>query len=427
MTMKFDDTVPRALARWLPALAAMFKVPGKVRRKATSPDDPPPAGEAAWADGLFFGSVPLERWNPDELLARHGGRIYRRMMEDDQIKALVAFKRAAVLNRPWTFELPRNTPEHRRCEAFFRFLLGQVLRGTFGQALDGMMTSQVTGFSVVEKVYEGVEWEGSAWWGISALKLRPAASFTFAMDAHGNLTGLSQQQGTLQVSLPPERFIRHVNKPEAHPHYGESDLKECHRHWWAKENILKFWNIYLERMAAGFVHGRLSGTLTAAEQDDLKRALSNLNSRTSIITPESVKLEMVTAPSTDVFERAVAARDKAMARALLVPNQLGYSEPGQTGSYSQSRVQLDAFLYVVNALADSLADTLNEQLFRELARWNFGLNDPPRFVFDPMTGAQKRELAQAWREAVASGTVTQGSQDERRTRELLGYPAPEAA
>jgi hypothetical protein len=44
-----------------------------------------------------------------------------------------------------------------------------------------------------------------------------------------------------------------------------------------------------------------------------------------------------------------------------------------------------------------------------------------------MTGAQKRELAQAWREAVASGTVTQGSQDERRTRELLGYPAPEAA
>ena len=417
--MKFDAMMPRALVRWLPRIAAVFgEKPG---------DAPPAAGEAAWADGLFFGAVPLERWNPDELLARHGGRIYRRMLEDDQIKALVAFKRAAVLSRPWTFELPRNTPEHRRCEAFFRFILGQVLRGTFGQALDAMMTSQVTGFSVMEKVLDRVQWEGREWWGITAIKLRPASSFSFIVDAHGNLAGMTQRQASREVPLPPDRFIRHVNKPEVHAHYGESDLKECHRHWWAKENILKFWNIYLERMAAGFLHGRIAGPLTPSEHDDLKRALKNINARTSIITPASVELEMVTAPSTDAFERAVAARDRAMARALLVPNLLGFSEPGQTGSFSQSRVHLEGFLYVVNALADSLADTLNEQMFRDLARWNFGLADPPRFVFDPLSDTQKRELARAWSDAVASGAVKQGAGDERRTRELLSYPTPEAA
>jgi phage gp29-like protein len=155
--------------------------------------------------------------------------------------------------------------------------------------------------------------------------------------------------------------------------------------------------------------------------------MQNLNARTAIITPASVELQMVTAQSTDAFERAVAARDKAMARALLVPNLLGFSEQGDTGSYSQSRTQLEAFLYVVNALAESLADTLNEHLFRELAAWNFGLADPPRFAFEPLTDAQKRELAQAWRDAVAGGTVRQSGADERRTRELLGYPAPEAA
>jgi phage gp29-like protein len=389
----------------------------------------PPAvsGEVAWADGLFFGTVPLERWNPDALQARHGNRIYRRMLEDDQIKALLAFKRAAVISRPWSFRLPQDTPAHRQCEAFFRFVLDQQLEGTFAQALSDLMTSQVQGFSVLEKVHQAAEWQGREWWGLLALKLRPAASFTLVMDAHGNLTELLQQQGAKQVSLPPERFIRHVNKPEVHPHYGESDLKECHRHWWAKENILKFWNIYLERMASGFIHGRISGPLTPAEHEELKRAMRNLNARTSVITPASVELEMVTAPSTDAFERAVAARDKAMARALLVPNLLGFSEQGSVGSYSQSRTQLEAFLYVVNALADSLADTLNEQLFRELALWNFGLSDPPRFRFDPLTDGQKRELAQAWREAVAGGTVRQTPADERRTRELLRYPALDAA
>jgi phage gp29-like protein len=404
------------LARLLPRRPAA--------RGAPAPE-PLPAGELAWADGLFFGAVPLERWNPDALLARHGLGLYARMLEDDQIKALLAFKRAAVAARAWRFHLPRETPTHRRCAAFFRFVLEQQLKGTFSQALHGLMTSQAYGFSVVEKVYAPMRWRGRMHWGVAALKLRPAASFTFVMDAHGNLVELVQQQGPRRVALPPERFIHHVNHPEMHPHYGESDLKACHRHWWAKENILKFWNVYLERMASGFVHGKVSSSLSAAEQEELRRALGNLSARSAVVTPAGVELNLVTAPHTDAFERAVAARDKAIARALLVPPLLGFSEQGAAGSYAQSRTQLEAFLYGVNALAESLADTLNEQLFRELARWNFALENPPRFAFDPLSDEQKRAIAGAWREAVQAGIVRPAAADERRTRELLGYPAEE--
>lgn len=416
-------TAPLALLA--PLRQALFRLRPRRPERPAAPPEPRPAGELAWADGLFFGAVPLERWNPDALHARHGLGIYARMLEDDQIKALLAFKSAAVTARPWRFHLPRDTPAHRRCAAFFRFVLEQQLQGTFAQALCALMTSQVYGFSVVEKVYAPVRWRGRERWGLAALKLRPAASFTFAADAHGNLTGLVQQQGARRVSLPPERFIRHVNRPEVHPHYGESDLKACHRHWWAKENILKFWNVYLERMASGFVHGKVGAALSPAEREELRRALGNLSARTSVITPAGVDLSLVTAPHTDAFERAVGTRDKSIARALLVPPLLGFSEQGATGSYAQSRTQLEAFLYTVNALAESLADTLNEQLFRELARWNFGLEDPPRLAFDPLSEEQKRAIAGAWREAVRAGTVHPAPADERRTRELLGYPARE--
>ena len=407
---------PRPGSRWL-----------RLGSQAASGAEPPPRGEVAWADTLFFGSVPLERWNPDELLSSHGATLYRRMMRDDQIRALLALKHAAITGRPWHFHVRDDSPEQQQCASFLRFQLEQNLSGTFGQAMGNLLTSQIFGFSVVEKVYDTLPWEGRTWWGLRHLKLRPAETFTFVTDAFGNLTGLMQNQGGRKVSLPPERFILHVNKPWVHPQYGESDLRECHRHWWAKENILKFWNMYLERMAAGFIHGRITGPLTAAEREELKQVMRNLNGRTSVITPGSVELQMVTAPDTDAFERAVAARDRAMAKALLVPNLLGFSEQGQVGSYSQSRTQLDAFFFVLGSLADSVADTLNEQLFRELARWNFGLADPPRFVFDPLTDDRKRELAQAWREAVSAGAVTQTPADERRTRELLGYPpAPNA-
>jgi len=389
---------------------------------APSADAPRP-GEVAWADGLFFGTVPLQRWNPDELVWRRGYGVYGRMLHDDQIRALVALKQAVVTGRGWRFHLARDDAAQRRCAAFFRFVLEKQLAGSFQQALGHLLTSQVYGFSLVEKVYAPVRWRGRTRWGLSALKLRPPETFTFEVDAHGNRTGLWQQQGPRRARLAPGRFLHHVNRPEVHPQYGESDLRACHRHWWAKENILGFWNIYLERMAAGFVHGRINGPLSAVEREELKRVMQHLNTQTSIITPGSVELEMVSAPSTDAFERAVAARDKAMAKALLVPNLLGFSEPGQTGSYSQSRTQLETFFLVLGSVADALADTLNEQLFRELARWNFGLDDPPLFAFEPLTTDQRREFAKAWLEAVRGGTVTPSRLDEAFVRELLGFPA----
>ena len=118
----------------------------------------------------------------------------------------------------------------------------------------------------------------------------------------------------------------------------------------------------------------------------------------------------------------MAARDKAIAKALLVPNLLGFSEQGRVGSFSQSKTQLETFFFVLNSIAESVADVLNEQLFRELGRWNFGLAEPPAFAFDPLTDGQKAEFARTWMEAVTRGSVENTPEDEAHTRALLHYP-----
>ncbi|MDH4120437.1 MAG: DUF935 domain-containing protein [Deltaproteobacteria bacterium] len=393
---------------------------------AAVPAPPSAPGETAWGFGRFFGQVPMERWNPDSLVAQRGYRLYRKMMSDDQIRALVRLKTAMVTGRAWHFDTPADSPLHQECAGFFRHLLEDQLAGSFIQALGQMLSSQVYGFSLTEKVYGQVEWRGQTLWGIQSLKLRPAESFTFQADPHGNCTGLLQYQGSTRAELDLARFIHHVNQPDVDPLYGESDLKACYRHWWAKENILAFWNLYLERMASGFIHGRITAPLTPEEREELKAAMQGVSGQTSLITPAGVELSMVSAPSTDAFERAVAARDKAMAKALLVPNLLGLSEQGSQGSYSQSQTHQDIFFLIMNALADTLAETLNEQLFKELAWWNFGLAQPPRFRFSPHTEEQKRELVRAWTDAVRAGAVKPEPQDETRIRELLGVPLPPA-
>jgi hypothetical protein len=200
------------------------------------------SAELAWADGLFFSTVPMERWNPDELIWRRGFAIYRKMLLDDQVRALIALKQSVIVSRKWHFEVGRDDPAHQECAAFFRALLEERLEGTFSQVLREILSSQAFGFSLIEKVYGAVPWQGRELWGVARLKLRPPETFSFETDAHGNLTGLIQQQGGARVHLPPERFIRHINKPEVHAQYGESDLRECHRHWWSKDNKGVSWS-----------------------------------------------------------------------------------------------------------------------------------------------------------------------------------------
>ena len=377
--------------------------------------------EVAWSEGAFFQQQPGVPWYSEA-----GGGwsigIYRRVMKDDQIRALLGLKQAVITSRSWRFE--GTTPRQQLAAEFFHTMLEKHLCGSFHQAMGQMLTSHVFGFSLLEKIYQSVVWQGQPRWSLRALKLRPAETFRFVCDRNGNTVRLTQQQGASQVDLPLERFIHYVNKPEEHAQYGESDLRECYRHWWAKENIFKFWNIYLERMASGFVHGRISGPISRQDRESLKQAMQSLGGRTSIITPANVELEMVNAPSTDAFERAIAARDKAMAKALLVPNLLGFSEQGNVGGYSQSRTQLETFFFVLNGIAESIADTLNEQLFRELAWWNFGLKEAPRFSFAPLTEQQRQDIVSSWKNAVASGLVRPSTKDELRIRELLGFPPP---
>jgi len=59
--------------------------------------------------------------------------------------------------------------------------------------------------------------------------------------------------------------------------------------------------------------------------------------------PENVDLNSINPLRTDAFEKAIQGYDKAIAKAILVPNLLGFSEQGQTGAYSQSQTQLTAF------------------------------------------------------------------------------------
>lgn len=402
---------------------------GLVSRFLAKPEVPAVTeSEVGWSESLLYRSSDFPKYNPDELIGRKGHGIYRKMMQDEQIKAVVRFKRDAITSRDWYFicdDLDLTDEEKERREAIFKRAVCSM-SGSWLDAMNGIMSAMYSGFSLTEKVFKAIDFRGSPVVGISRLRLRPYDTFYFHVDAHGNVEKVVQKYDGREQDIDLSRFVHYVQNPDYDEHYGSSELREAYRPWFSKDVTIKMMNIYLERMAGGFVWiaPRDGKSLTAgsAEYTALQRVLQNLHTIPAVILPGGVDLHVEHPTSTDAYERAISVHDKAIAKSLLVPNLMGISEQGATGSYSQSQTQLEAFLWTLDADATRLEEVLNEQLFRELGDLNFGDGQYPRFTFKPVSDAKKIEIVKIWKELVQAGAVQVSESDDAHMRELLDIP-----
>jgi len=352
------------------------------------------------------------------------------MMQDEQVKAVVKFKRDAVTSRDFMFVLDGekyglSDDEVERRIALSNEIIEQM-QGSWMDAINGIMSAIYNGFSETEKIFSQIEFQGATWWGLKKLKLKPYDTFYFYVDEFGEVVKTVQKLDGREQELDSEKFIKYVVNPDVDEHYGSSELREAYRSWFSKDIIIKFRNMWLERHAGGFrsIQAAEGKTISkgSPEYIALQNALNNINTSTGIILPHGVKMESEYPANNVAFKEAIDDFDTAIARALLVPNLLGVSPQGNVGSYSQSTNQLEAFLWTLEADAIRLEETINEQLFRQLAKVNFGDDGYPRFKFKPASGTKKLELITSWKELVSAGAAKHTESDEEHLRELLDFP-----
>jgi SPP1 gp7 family putative phage head morphogenesis protein len=384
---------------------------------------------------LWQQSANAPRATLDDLVQRKGLPIYERMMVDEQVKAVVYFKRDAILARGWQFKFDEETKlsedeRKSRIDLFNRITC--KMDGSFSDALSGISSGRFFGYSLTEKVFQQIEYDGRTFVGIRKLLTRSPTSFEFYTDEFGVLQKFVQRINGQQQELDIRRFIHYVHGPEWDGYYGRSDLREAYRSWYSKQRAQDLWLLYLERMAGGLLVASIgtesSLTSKSPDYEALKSALSNARSLSSVILPKGVTLEVVSPAVTDQFQSTVTFLDQAIAKALLVPNLLGVSHTGQTGSFSQSQTQLDAFLWTLMADSARLEACLNEQLFRDLGDQNWGDGEYPEFCFKPMSQEQLRWVVDMWGKLTQLQAVVPTDKDEAHVRELLNMPPrdPEA-
>lgn len=371
-----------------------------------------------------------ERYNPDELVTRKGLRIYARMMDDEQVKAVMTFRKSSILARGWEFKYEEDSPlseeERNRRIAFYQYNV-RALRGSFQDALGAILRGHQFGFSLTEKVYDEIEFEGRPALGIVQLLPRDPAWFRFFTDKYGTLTKCEQWIGNEQLQVDLTKFVHYVRAPEEDRYYGQSDLKSAYRAWYIKDQVTKLYAIYLERFAGGFAYATLPAESSLgeghADYAALQTALENIRNLASLILPPGVTLEVFTPASTGEYREALTYFDLAIAKAVLVPNLLGLSHTGQTGAFSQSQTQLEAYFMTTASDTARLEDAINEQLFKDLGDLNYGDGLYPRFSFKPASQEHVKWVVETFKGLVGGGVAQATEADEAHLRKLLDMPA----
>lgn len=399
-----------------------------------------PFGEVSTVSSYLF-VIPPYPYNPDNLIAKKGLRIYTDMMHDEQVKAAMLAKHMSVISAGWEIEpadyedQDKNTggsdnEQAKRVGDFVTNCLEKI-PGSLDSKLLEMLTATIYGYSVAEKVYEPVldgEWAGKI--ALTDLKFRHPLGLDFRSDAFGNLL----PNGMMQAGryMMADKFLIYTYRKKFSNYYGDSDLRDAYRAWWAKDNIIKFMCMALERFGQPTWVFTQEGAMPVDSRAQLLQFMTYLQSNSGIILPKSITAKPET-PNVqrDLFIGVLEYLDELIRVGLLMPGLIGFGTSrggaghGAGGSYARSQTEFDAFVTIMEFLRKDVEVNINEQVIPDLVDFNFEITDGkyPKFKFSSVTAEQTASQFDAYLKAMSVGAFTKTREDENKLRDLMEFGA----
>ena len=399
----------------------------------------PVLGEVAAAlSKMATSSFRMASYSPDDLVSQKGLAIYDEMQHDSQVCSCLNTKKFAVLSKGWDVQPASDDPGDVEVAQFVKFCL-EDMRGSVQEVLFKVLDALAKGYSICEinyKVIESGKYAGMI--GLDSIKSKDPAMFGFDMDEFLNVRGLVTSTPGMKAELPVDKFIIYTYMPGYELPHGQSDLRTAYKHWWSKEIITKFWNMYLEKFGMPTAKGAYRRGMPKDQQDELLRVLDKIQQETAIVVPEDVQIELLEAQRGGEagYQNAIEFHNKQIAKAIL-GQTLTSDEGTRVGSMALGQVHMNVMGFYLEKLKRDLEETVvREQLIRRLVDFNFaggpvavsrrgrrryveGKNYP-RFM---LGSVEERDLN------LLGGLITQliegkvVSPDEPWIREYLGLPA----
>lgn len=381
----------------------------------------PPIGEIATARGTIAGDqMRIAPYNPDDLIGKRGYAIYDQMQRDSQVQACLTIKKLAVLSRGWEVHAASSDPHDVEIADFVRFAL-ESMRGSILDVLFNVLDALAKGFSVLELNYcmlEDEPYRGCV--GLASIKAKDPSTFAFDTDEYLNIKALTRSN-SVSVTLPPDKFVLYSYMPRYESPYGTSDLRAAYKHYWSKDILMRFMNLYLEKYGSPTAKGSYKRGTTKASQEELLQVLDKIQQETAIVIPEDVQIELLEAQRGGEagYLEAIEFHDKQISRAILCQTLIT-DEGTRAGSYALAKIHLDVLKMCLRKLKRDLEESvMSEQVIKRLVDYNFKTSSYPKFSLGPLEDADVEQLSGVI-EKLVSGQIIRP--DEEWIRGYLGLP-----
>lgn len=321
--------------------------------------------------------------------------IFDEMMTDDKVNQAISIVDSNVTNLDHYIE----------CEdSSVRMFLNNALEHMdIRRYKSDALKARQKGFSLFEEIWETV---GGRWY-IAREKYIPPNRVRFETDSIGKLTALliNGNDGKDADKFVNTDWFHLFTYPEIDVYslyYGRSDLITVYRNWYTKKILTKYRNLGLENFAfptvicvydtAMFPEGspQLSSLQTAINgiKDDARILIAGRRMGTSTEIMPGAMLTFLqpnfAGGGFDALQTAIDSENKAITRALGLPDDLGYTDT-TNGSLAKAKEESTIFWERVKSIAAVLENDIQVIINRLLER-NYGAVYPKAaFRFDTVS------------------------------------------
>ncbi|UPL13022.1 DUF935 domain-containing protein [Microbacterium galbinum] len=381
--------------------------------------------------------------NPDLQWPKSINVFDRMRREDPQVKSVLRAVTLPIMRTEWAIDGTGCRPE---VVAHIAADLGLPIKGqpptaplrtkgrfSFKEFLRLALLSLVYGHSYFEQVYDQTSDPGRT--HLAKLAWRPPRTISnIEVARDGGLIAIEQGglMGSGKVRIKVKDLVAFVHEREGANWLGESLLRSAYKMWILKDRVLRIQALTAERNGLGmpvFTVGdppegdfdQMVGWL----DDEIKRGLeivkqARAGEAAGVSLSKGSTFQFVGVsgklPDTD---KPIRYYDEQIARAVLAHFlNLGT----ETGSWALGSTFANFFTDSLNAVAQNVADVIQQHVIEDLVDLNWGPNEPAPRLVPAAIGEQQQVTAEAIKGLIESGAVQVDDGLRAYVRDKFGLP-----
>lgn len=329
-------------------------------------------------------------------------KLGKQILEDTQVSTGFDVLKYILSSKPWVLITNDNDTDNTVYDFINNMLCN--LDTELNTIVKQEITAILWGYSVHEKIYD-LDSEGHIYLKRTVpLHIKTLQNEPFVYDDDGELIAIYQEYGNEHVTLPINKVLKFSFNADYDEDYGRGLLYDFRPIVEDKLNINDWLMTYLERHESPTLYGKVGSNTS---RDAMLKAFDDVADGTTGLTigvDEDVGV-LESSHRGETFFRTLQYKDNQIFRRYYLGNLL-LGDNSQTGTYAQSKTQLEFGQIVFDGILEEIANCFQKQIINPIVEWNFGdVELAPTISFDKFTTGDLEALFNIVKPLIDSGVV----------------------